>query len=88
MIEGKSQVLGVMETGEIFGEIGLLQGLKTTASVIADDDEVEIYVVEGSILRILFFRIPALTGRWFKYLTFVLSRRLKDREKSQGNQNK
>lgn len=62
VIDGNSQVLGVMETGEIFGEIGLLQGLKTTASVIADEDDVEVYVVEGSVLRILFFRIPALAG--------------------------
>jgi CRP-like cAMP-binding protein len=73
--------LGAMQSGEVFGEISFLEGVKTTASVIADQDNTEIYIIEGGMLKVLFVRQPALAGRFFNYLATMLSTRLKEREK-------
>lgn len=75
-----NNVLAIMRTGELFGEISFLEGVKTTASIVAEDDATEVYVIDGASLRILFVRQPALGGRFFQYLATILSHRLKDRE--------
>jgi len=82
MIDGKNQQVAVMNNGEIFGEISFLEGVKTTASVSAADDNTEIYTIQGSALTVLFTRQPALCGRFFQYLAAMLSSRLKERETS------
>jgi len=71
-----------MESGELFGEISFLEGVKTSASVIADEDNTEVYIIEGAALSVLFSRQPALCGRFYRYLAQLLSTRLKEREKS------
>jgi len=71
-----------METGELFGEISFLQNIKTTASIVADQDDVEVYYLDENSLNVLFTRYPALAGRFYKYMVSVLSTRLKQRESS------
>lgn len=67
-----------IEPGEVLGEISFLEGVKTTASIIADKDETMVYVLEARNLRVLFFRNPGLAGRFYEYLAITLSRRLKN----------
>jgi CRP-like cAMP-binding protein len=76
----KGTVLGKMETGEIFGEINFLDGEGTSASVVADEEETEVLVMRRSALKILFVRHPALAGRFYHYLSTILSLRYKERE--------
>jgi len=78
--EKGGQRLGAMQSGEIFGEISFLEGGKTTAAVVAEQDGTEVYVIEGGVLKVLFVRQPALGGRFFQYLSQMLSARLKARE--------
>jgi len=40
--------LGGMQQGEVFGEISFLEGGNTTAAVVADQDDTEIYVIAVS----------------------------------------
>jgi len=75
------KVLGTMSDVETFGEITFLEGGSASASVIADEDNVEVFLVEGNILNILFVRYPDLEGRFYHYLASILARRLKKREK-------
>ncbi len=76
-----------------FTEISFLEGGKSTASVIADEDETEVYrstqvsvayacryIMQGKLLKVLFFRQPALAGRFYQYLAKILATRLKERE--------
>mmetsp|Transcript_14989 Transcript_14989/g.25765 ORF Transcript_14989/g.25765 Transcript_14989/m.25765 type:complete len:1097 (+) Transcript_14989:29-3319(+) len=72
--------LGGMQQGEVFGEISFLEGGNTTAAVVADQDDTEIYVIAGGVLKVLFVRQPALGGRFFQHLSQMLSARLKERE--------
>jgi CRP-like cAMP-binding protein len=72
-----------MQQGEVFGEISFLEGGNTTAAVVADADETEIYVIAGGVLKVLFVRQPALGGRFFQHLSQMLSARLKEREEHQ-----
>jgi len=74
------QVVGVINAGETFGEISFLQNSQITASVVADDDRVEIYVIEGDHLNEIFNDFPAVPGRFYKYLATLISNRLHNRE--------
>lgn len=62
--------------GEVLGEISFLEGVKTTASIIADEDDTLVYVLEARNLKVTFMRAPALAGRFYEYLASTLSRRL------------
>jgi hypothetical protein len=73
-------VVGVINSGETFGEISFLQNSQITASVVADDDRVEIYVIEGDHLNEIFNDYPAVPGRFYKYLATLISNRLHNRE--------
>lgn len=74
-------VLGRMANNEPFGEISFLMGGNATASVVADEDIVEVYVFEGYFINILYAKDPALAGRFFYYLSTLLSSRFEQREK-------
>lgn len=75
-----SIVLGSISTSQTFGEISFLQGEGATASVIANEENVEIYVIEGYIISNLFDGNPGFGGRFFKYLAFTVNNRLRVRE--------
>jgi len=79
IIDGSPQTLGTIQR-EIFGEITFLQGGRATASVIANSEKVELYMVEGYALKVLFELKPGLAGRFFKYLASIAEKRLWERE--------
>jgi len=60
-----------MTTGSLFGEMSFLEGGPATASVIADDDAVEMYIIEGYFINIVFVKYPELAGRFFCYIASV-----------------
>jgi len=69
-------VVGRIGEKEIFGEISFLRKTGATASVVADTD-VDVYVIEGYFLNILFDKADrALCGRFYNYLCSVLAIRL------------
>jgi CRP-like cAMP-binding protein len=79
-IELHNKVLGTVNEGEIFGEIGLLQGSAASAFVIANIDGVVLNVIDGSYLNMLFYSYPHLAGRFYRYLAKQLGDRIIQRE--------
>jgi len=77
--EGDS-ILGNLGKGDIFGEITFLEGGKTIADVIAVSDLVNVWVIEGSSLSVIFGMKNGLAGRFYKYLATIIAKRLKERQ--------
>jgi len=69
-----------MEEGQTFGEVSFLLSGGASASVIADSANVEVYILEGYYINILFGIQPELAGRFYKYLAYTLQRRIRSRE--------
>jgi len=67
---------------EVFGEISFLEGERgnASASVIADDNNTIIFVIEGYYLNILFQYDNNLPGRFYHYIAQLLVTRLKNRQ--------
>lgn len=80
--ESSQVVLGVLEEGQIFGEISFLQGGAASASVVAASDVVDLYVIEAYFVSVLFVRQPALAGRFYRHLALELGARLTAREQN------
>jgi hypothetical protein len=66
-----------LQAGAIVGEISYLQNGPVTASVVADDDEVLVYVIDGRYLDLLYVVQPALASRFFFYLASIVQERIK-----------
>jgi len=81
-------VLAKAQSGEIFGEIAFLEGSSATASVVADEEDTVIHVIEGFYLDILFDYYPGMSGRFYHFLATVLSGRLKMRENAESKRKK
>jgi len=85
---GKTLVIGIITTNidstskndTIFGEISFLEGTDASASVVADENDTVVHVIEGYYLDVLFDYYPGLSGRFYHFLATVLSTRLKQRE--------
>jgi len=60
-----------MNTGALFGEMSFLEGGAATASVIADEDAVDMYIIEGYFINIVFVKYPDLAGRFYCYIASV-----------------
>ena len=69
-----------MEEEQTFGEISFLISGGATASVYAESEFVEVHVLEGYYINILFGIHPELAGRFYKYLANSLQRRVRSRE--------
>lgn len=79
-IEKGGKRLGQMVSGQTFGEISFLLSGGASASVIAESENVEVYILEGYFINILFGRKPELAGRFYKYLADSIQRSLRSRE--------
>lgn len=79
-IRNQQKVLGHIDVGEIVGELSFLQGKPASASVIANE-HVELFMIEGYSLNVLFDLKPGLAGRFYKYLSTIIEKRLNLREK-------
>ena len=68
-----------LKAGEIFGEISFLLNTPTTANVIANEST-EVSILEKSKLRVMFMRNPSLSGKFYHYISKVMSLRIKPKE--------
>jgi extracellular factor (EF) 3-hydroxypalmitic acid methyl ester biosynthesis protein len=73
---GKGVAIAFLEPGEVFGEMSFLEGVPTSAAVIAHDD-VEISVLEKKNLYSLLTSVPGLSDRFYQSLAHNLSSRLR-----------
>eukprot|EP01126_Amoeba_proteus_P057125 TRINITY_DN7248_c0_g2_i1.p1 TRINITY_DN7248_c0_g2~~TRINITY_DN7248_c0_g2_i1.p1 ORF type:complete len:1107 (+),score=252.97 TRINITY_DN7248_c0_g2_i1:576-3896(+) len=85
---GSTDTIAQIVNGSIFGEISFLEGDggKASASVVADEDDTIIQIIEGFFLDIAFEYYPDLSGRFYHYLAQMLSERLKEREATANTQ--
>ena len=63
--------------GEVFGEMGFVEGDRASASVIADGD-VQVAVVDGADIQALLASVPGLATRFYQSLALTLSQRLRE----------
>jgi len=78
-IDGSRQVLANLTQAATFGEISFVLGCSASASVVADS-AMDVYVIEAEYLKQLFKRDAALAGRFFRYLSQVLEKRVRATE--------
>lgn len=77
---GKTKVLGIMNNSEMFGEISFLNGTGATVSIVANENNTHIYCIEREYIAKLFEKIPGTAGKFYKFLSWVLARRIRQRE--------
>ncbi len=64
--------------GDVFGEVSFLDAAPASASIIADDDLVEIAVVDGPRLYSLLASVPGFSVRFYQSLAATLAQRLRE----------
>ena len=72
---GRDVAIAFLEPGEVFGEMSFLEGVPTTAAVIAQSD-VEVCVLSEQNLYSLLTSVPGLSDRFYQSLAHNLSNRL------------
>jgi len=79
---GRVEILGTMGTSEMFGEISFLGGIGASVSIVADENNVDIYIIGKGYIEQLFSRYKGtgMEGKFYKFLSLVLSRRIRQRE--------
>eukprot|EP00299_Pterocystis_sp_00344_P012827 c6214_g1_i2.p1 GENE.c6214_g1_i2~~c6214_g1_i2.p1 ORF type:complete len:1169 (+),score=268.13 c6214_g1_i2:294-3509(+) len=63
--------------GEIIGEISFIEGGATSASVVADSNDVVVYVMNRDFVERALINNPGLTGRFYKFLAVLLADRIR-----------
>ena len=69
--------LAKLVPGEIFGEMGFVEGLQASASVIADESS-EVEIIRISHVHSMVDTDPGFYGRFYQSLAEILSRRLRE----------
>ena len=62
----------------VFGDISFVDGGASSASVIADVDDVEVALIDGALINALLMSVPGLATRFYQSLAMILSERLRD----------
>ncbi|MEM8828911.1 MAG: cyclic nucleotide-binding domain-containing protein [Cyanobacteria bacterium P01_G01_bin.19] len=73
---GRDVAIAFLEPGEVFGEMSFLEGVPTSAAVIAQE-EVEVCVLNEQNLYSLLTSVPGLSDRFYQSLAYNLSSRLR-----------
>ena len=73
---GRDVAIAFLEPGEVFGEISFIEGLPTSAAVIAQE-EVEVRILDEQQLYSLLTSVPGLSERFYQSLAYNLSSRLR-----------
>ena len=73
---GRDVAIAFLEPGEVFGEMSFLEGIPTSAAVIAQE-EVEVCVLNEQNLYSLLTSVPGLSDRFYQSLAHNLSHRLR-----------
>ncbi len=77
-VESPSQVtIGIINPGEIAGEMSFLESAPASATVTAAED-VTAFAIDWTALKDLFELFPHLASRFYRSLALNLSRRLRD----------
>lgn len=76
----KTETVGHYQEREMFGETGFLLKNPSSVTIIADEDNVEIYKVEKASLEAMFQIYPGLAGKFYKFLSLMIARRIRQRE--------
>lgn len=64
--------------GGVFGEMSFLEDIAATATVVADSELVEVFVIERVFLERLLETNMDFFGRFYKSLAWMLSHRLRE----------
>jgi CRP-like cAMP-binding protein len=70
------KLLGTLRASETFGELSFLAGSAATATCRADSEEVELTIMEGYYLNMLFQIRPEIAGRFYKFLSMLITARI------------
>lgn len=77
---GKPVVLGIMQQSEMFGEISFLTGAGATVTILANENNVDIFKIDRDYIFKIFEKNPSIAGKFYKFLSWVLARRVRQRE--------
>eukprot|EP01126_Amoeba_proteus_P052096 TRINITY_DN6266_c0_g1_i20.p1 TRINITY_DN6266_c0_g1~~TRINITY_DN6266_c0_g1_i20.p1 ORF type:complete len:219 (-),score=60.28 TRINITY_DN6266_c0_g1_i20:301-867(-) len=79
---GQRKHLVTLLPNALMGEMTFLDpaNQKATASVIAENDDCSVYIIEGHFIHMLMVDDPHLGGRFYSYLCSILAKRHSDRE--------
>lgn len=75
---GRGVAFGRLGVGDVFGESTFLDASPANVSVIADEDDVAIDVLDGQIVQSLLVSVPGLAPRFFQSLAVTLAQRLRE----------
>jgi hypothetical protein len=78
--DGQSELIGTMGSSEMFGEVNFMIGGGSYATFFADENNMDVYVIERDYLNQLFSSHPGMAGKFLKFLSLVLARRIRQRE--------
>jgi CRP-like cAMP-binding protein len=80
----RRQVVNRLKDGDMFGEISFLLECPATVNVIADSEEVDIYILEISFVNALLNTRPAITPKFYRFLASTLMNRMQFFEQKKG----
>ncbi len=73
---GKGVAIAFLQPGDIFGEMSFLEDMVTSAQIIAET-EVEVFIINKTLLESLLTSSSELSNRFYKSLAYSLSSRLR-----------
>jgi len=74
---GSRAIVATLGPEDICGDMAFLEQGKTTAAVVAKDEEVEVDEIKAHALREILEAFPRLASRFYRSLALVLVQRLK-----------
>jgi CRP-like cAMP-binding protein len=75
-MDGADVRLGLLRASETFGELSFLAGSAATASCLVESEEAELVIMEGYYLNMLFRIRPEIAGRFYKFLSLLVTARV------------
>ena len=79
-VDGDPVLLGTLTEGSAFGEMSFLEGSKATAQIVAEVSGAEVYILEVSVLKVLFSLLPDLGAKFFRYIAGEQYTKLKQKQ--------
>lgn len=79
VFDGNLKVLGSMQCSDTFGDISFLTGSPASATCVADSEECEVTILEGTYVNMLFSMRPDLAGRFYKFVAMLITARIEKR---------
>lgn len=83
---GELKLLKELYAPSIFGEMSFLENLPTSASIICNSDDSELYILGIKLLKKIFSTNYDLFRNFYQYLATILAKRLKNLSNSKNQQ--